>query len=135
MKNIDKSDVNIILEAYNQINDENIQETDAEDVIDFSSENNEEIKNIYKIDAEVRPGKKYNQKSMIEDMLQRIFDTDDFDVAKNIFIDHVKKIKINPNSKIAILSNIRGLDEEKNLAKLQQYIVNSMFKFKKMGLK
>lgn len=135
MKNIDKSDVNIILEAYNQINDENIQETDAEDVIDFSSENNEEIKNIYKIDAEVRPGKKYNQKSMIEDILQRIFDTDDFDVAKNIFIDHVKKIKINPNSKIAILSNIRGLDEEKNLAKLQQYIVNSMFKFKKMGLK
>lgn len=47
-----------------------------------------------------------NKTSILDKVLQQIYDADTFDKAKNIFANTINSSKINPDSKRKMLSNI-----------------------------
>lgn len=79
-----------------------------------------------------------NKSSILDKVLQQIYDADTFDKAKSIFINTVNNSKINPDSKRKILSNIQDIEskyssEKARLDAIKVYATNSMFEKKGMS--
>lgn len=98
--------------------------------------NNEDAEDIYDVEAEIRPGKKYGEKSFLDVKIEDIYGAKTFEEAAELFRNFAKASKINPKNKAQILANIDKIEAEGgNLVRLQTYATNCMFKMKKMGLK
>ncbi len=116
-----KNEIDVILEAYDN---------------SFVEETNEDAEDMYDIEAEYRPGKKYGEKSFLDVKIEDIYDAKSFDEAAELFKKFTQTSKINPKSKSQILANIAKIESQgRNLVRLQQYATNCWFKMKKMGLK
>ena len=79
-----------------------------------------------------------NKTSILDKVLQQIYDADTFDKAKNIFANAINSSKINPNSKRKMLSNIQDIEskyssEKARLDAIKIYATNSMFEKKGMS--
>lgn len=73
-----------------------------------------------------------NKTSILDKVLQQIYDADAFDKAKNIFANAVNSSKINPDSKRKMKANIRDIEskyssEKARLDAIKIYATNSMF--------
>lgn len=73
-----------------------------------------------------------NKSSILDKVLQQIYDADTFDKAKSIFINTVNNSKINPDDKYKMLSNIQDIEskyssEKARLDAIKIYATNSMF--------
>lgn len=116
-----KNEIDVILEAYDN---------------SFANDINEDAEDIYNIEAEYRPGKKYGEKSFLDVKIEDIFNAGSFEEAAEMFKTFTESSKINPKSKSQILSNIAKIEAQgRNLQRLLQYATNCWFKMKKMGLK
>lgn len=81
-----------------------------------------------------------NKTSILDKVLQQIYDADTFDKAKNIFTSAINSSKINPDSKRKMLSNIQDIEskyssEKARLDAIKVYATNSMFEKKGMSTK
>ena len=79
-----------------------------------------------------------NKTSILDKVLQQIYDADTFDKAKSIFANAVNSSRINPDSKRKILSNIQDIEskyssEKARLDAIKIYATNSMFNKKGMS--
>lgn len=102
----------------------------------WNDEDAENKEDLYKIDAEFRPGKKYGESSVLEDVIEKIYACKDFACASETFKTAINGSRINPNSKSKILFTIDTIAREGgDLNRLLKYATNCMFKMKKMGLK
>ena len=86
-----KNEIDVILEAYDN---------------SFANNINEDAEDIYNIEAEYRPGKKYGEKSFLDVKIEDIFNAGSFEEAAEMFKTFTESSKINPKSKSQILSNI-----------------------------
>lgn len=79
-----------------------------------------------------------NKTSILDKVLQQIYDANTFDKAKSIFINTVNKSKINQDNKHKMLSNIQDIEnkyssEKARLDAIKIYATNSMFEKKGMS--
>lgn len=79
-----------------------------------------------------------NKTSILDKVLQQIYDADTFDKAKSIFINTVNSSKINSDDKYKMLSNIQDIEskypsEKARLDAIKIYTTNSMFNKKGMS--
>lgn len=79
-----------------------------------------------------------NKTSILDKVIQQIYDADTFDKAKSIFINTVNSSKINPDDKYKMLSNIQDIEskyssEKARLDAIKIYATNSMFEKKGMS--
>ena len=79
-----------------------------------------------------------NKTSILDKVIQQIYDADTFDKAKTIFTNAVSNSKINPDSKRKMLSNIQDIESKYSLEKarldaIKIYATNSMFDKKGMS--
>ena len=79
-----------------------------------------------------------NKTSILDKVIQQIYDADTFDKAKSIFINTVNSSKINPDDKYKMLSNIQDIEskyssEKARLDAIKIYATNSMFYKKGMS--
>lgn len=79
-----------------------------------------------------------NKTSILDKVLQQIYDADTFDKAKNIFANAINNSKINSDSKRKMLSNIQDIEskyssEKARLDAIKIYATNSMFEKKGMS--
>ncbi len=79
-----------------------------------------------------------NKTSILDKVLQQIYDANTFDKAKSIFINTVNKSKINQDDKHKMLSNIQDIEnkyssEKARLDAIKIYATNSMFEKKGMS--
>ena len=79
-----------------------------------------------------------NKTSILDKVIQQIYDADTFDKAKSIFINTVNSSKINSDDKVKMLSNIRDIEEryiseKARLDAIKIYATNSMFDKKGMS--
>lgn len=79
-----------------------------------------------------------NKTSILDKVLQQIYDANTFDKAKSIFINTVNKSKINSDDKYKMLSNIQDIEskyssEKARLDAIKIYATNSMFDKKGMS--
>ena len=80
-----------------------------------------------------------NKTSILDKVLQQIYDANTFDKAKSIFANAVNSSRINPDSKRKILSNIQDIEskyssEKARLDAIKIYATNSMFDKKGMSI-
>lgn len=80
-----------------------------------------------------------NKTSILDKVLQQIYDADTFDKAKNIFANTINNSRINPDSKRKMLSNIQDIEskyssEKARLDAIKIYATNSMFNKKGMSI-
>jgi len=80
-----------------------------------------------------------NKTSILDKVLQQIYDADTFDKAKSIFANVINSSRINPDSKRKILSNIQDIEskyssEKVRLDAIKIYATNSMFDKKGMSM-
>lgn len=138
IKKSDKSDVDIILEAYH-------------DMFDISSEDNEEIADNIEIENDTDPGEdenietdttvstdedeeKYEKSSFLRKSIEQIFEIKDLQKAADFFKEKVKQSRINNQNKSKIISNIEKIAATKDITSLWAYAVNCMFKYEGKGL-
>lgn len=79
-----------------------------------------------------------NKTSILDKVIQQIYDADTFDRAKSIFINTVNNSKINSDDKYKMLSNIQNIEnkyssEKARLDAIKIYATNSMFEKKGMS--
>ena len=79
-----------------------------------------------------------NKTSILDKVIQQIYDADTFDKAKSIFINTVNSSKINPDDKYKMLSNIQDIESKYSSVKarldaIKIYATNSMFEKKGMS--
>ena len=79
-----------------------------------------------------------NKTSILDKVIQQIYDADTFDRAKSIFINTVNNSKINSDDKYKMLSNIQNIEskypsEKARLDAIKIYAINSMFEKKGMS--
>ena len=79
-----------------------------------------------------------NKTSILDKVIQQIYDADTFDKAKSIFVNTVNNSKINPDDKYKMLSNIQDIEskyssEKARLDAIKIYATNSMFDKKGMS--
>lgn len=73
-----------------------------------------------------------NKTSILQKVIQDIYDCDDYVSAKKLFIDAVEKSRINLDNKLKMVGNVndieqRYFDNKSRLQALQIYATNSMF--------
>lgn len=81
-----------------------------------------------------------NKSSILDKVIQQIYDADTFDKAKTIFTNAVNSSRINSDSKRKMLSNIQDIEnkyssEKARLDAIKIYATNSMFEKKGMSAK
>lgn len=81
-----------------------------------------------------------NKTSILDKVIQQIYDADTFDKAKAIFTDAVNNSRINSDSKRKMLLNIQDIEskyssEKARLDAIKIYVTNSMFEKKGMSAK
>lgn len=79
-----------------------------------------------------------NKTSILDKVIQQIYDADTFDKAKTIFTNAVNNSKINSDDKYKMLSNIQNIEskypsEKARLDAIKIYATNSMFEKKGMS--
>lgn len=80
-----------------------------------------------------------NKTSILDKVLQQIYDANTFDKAKSIFANAINSSRINPDSKRKMLSNIQDIEnkyssEKARLDAIKIYATNSMFDKKGMSM-
>lgn len=111
---------------------------DIDDEVEYTAEENmeEDAEDIYNIEAEFRPGKKYGEKSYLDVKIEDIYGAKSFEEAADLFRKFTEAAKIYPKNKAQILDNIKQIEEQgADINRLWKYATNCMFKMKKMGLK
>jgi len=73
----------------------------------------------------------YNR-SILQDIIQQIYDTKDLEEAKRIALEHIQKSQIHPDSKRKMLIEIERMH---SLPLLQKYLTNAMLKCMGMGVR
>jgi hypothetical protein len=70
-------------------------------------------------------------KSKLDNIVQKAWEEDDINKAKNLVANYIKDSKINNNSKKTILNKMKAIVDKEIL---DYYLANSLLKFEKMGL-
>ena len=73
-----------------------------------------------------------NKTSILQKVIQDIYDCDDYVSAKKLFIDTVEKSRINPDNKLKMIGNVYDIEQryesdKSRLQALQVYATNSMY--------
>ena len=73
-----------------------------------------------------------NKSSILQKIIQDLYDCNDYETAKKLFIDTIEKSRINPDNKLMMKANVRDIEEryatdKSRLQALQIYATNSMF--------
>ena len=75
--------------------------------------------------------KKFEIKSVFEQIANQIFTMKDVNKAKEFIVEFISSKGINDRDKKVIINNIEGI---KNMMKLQMYICNSLLKYEGMSV-
>ena len=75
--------------------------------------------------------KKFEIKSVFEQIANQIFVIKDVNKAKEFIVEFISSKGINDRDKKVIINNIEGI---KNMMKLQMYICNSLLKYEGMSV-
>ena len=70
--------------------------------------------------------------SILQKVIQDIYNCTDYESAKKLFLDTVERSRINPNNKIKMIGNVNDIEtrfnsDKSRLQALQVYATNSMF--------
>lgn len=73
-----------------------------------------------------------NKTSILQKVIQDIYDCDNYETAKKLFIDTIEKSRINPDNKLKMIGNVNDIEarfesNKSRLQALQIYATNSMF--------
>lgn len=78
--------------------------------------------------------------SILQKIIQDIYNCTDYQSAKDLFLNTVEKSRINPENKLKMRANVNGIEErystdKSRLQALQVYATNSMFDKLGMSIK
>lgn len=78
--------------------------------------------------------------SILQKIIQDIYNCTDYQSAKDLFLNTVEKSRINPENKLKMRANVNGIEERystdrSRLQALQVYATNSMFDKLGMSIK
>ena len=73
-----------------------------------------------------------NKTSILQKVIQDIYDCDSYISAKKLFIDTIESSRINPANKLKMIGNVNDIEQrydsdKSRLQALQVYATNSMF--------